>query len=187
MAIKTFITGQILTAADTNTYLANSGLVFVKSQTVGSAVTGVTVTDAFSTDYENYKIIYTGGVGSTSIVLTLQFGVGATMTATNYFGTAAYTNLGAAAWQIITDNPATSATNVGGANTSSTLFSTEVLQPFLAKQTSFYGQYIVSDFGRIGIHSYGQLSNTSFTSFRIAATTGTLTGGTITVYGYRKV
>jgi hypothetical protein len=28
MAIKTFTTGEVLTASDTNTYLANSGLVF---------------------------------------------------------------------------------------------------------------------------------------------------------------
>jgi hypothetical protein len=27
MAIKTFTTGEVLTAADTNTYLANSGLI----------------------------------------------------------------------------------------------------------------------------------------------------------------
>jgi hypothetical protein len=31
MAIKTFTTGEVLTAADTNTYLANSGLVYVKT------------------------------------------------------------------------------------------------------------------------------------------------------------
>jgi hypothetical protein len=30
MAIKTFTTGEVLTASDTNTYLANAGLVFVK-------------------------------------------------------------------------------------------------------------------------------------------------------------
>jgi hypothetical protein len=39
MAIKTFTTGEVLTASDTNTYLANSGLVYVKSQTIGSGVT----------------------------------------------------------------------------------------------------------------------------------------------------
>lgn len=53
MAIKTFTTGEVLTASDTNTYLANSGLVFVKSQTIGSAVTSVTVSDAFSATYDN--------------------------------------------------------------------------------------------------------------------------------------
>ena len=163
-----------------------TGLELVKTQTVGSGVSSIVVENAFLAEYDNYKITYTGGVGSTSIVLGLQFGVGTTMTATNYFGTAAYTNLGAGAWQIITDNPGTSATNVGGANSTNALLATEVLQPFLTKQTSFFGQYNVSDFGRLGIHSYAQLSNTSFTSFRIATNTGTVTGGTIRVYGYRN-
>ena len=36
MAIKTFTTGEVLTAADTNTYLANSGLVYVASGTVAA-------------------------------------------------------------------------------------------------------------------------------------------------------
>ena len=56
MAIKTFTTGEVLTAADTNTYLANSGLVYVKSQTIGSAVSSVNVTSAFSSTYDNYVI-----------------------------------------------------------------------------------------------------------------------------------
>ena len=56
MAIKTFTTGEVLTAADTNTYLANSGLVLVKSQTIGTGVASVTISDAFSTTYDNYRI-----------------------------------------------------------------------------------------------------------------------------------
>ncbi len=30
MAVKTFTTGEVLTAADTNTYLNNGGLVYIK-------------------------------------------------------------------------------------------------------------------------------------------------------------
>jgi hypothetical protein len=52
MAIKTFTTGEVLTASDTNTYLANSGLVVM-----GATVTG----------YDNGGIYFgsagTGGLG----------------------------------------------------------------------------------------------------------------------------
>ena len=55
MAVKTFTT-EVLTSADTNTYLANSGLVYVKSHTITSGAS-VVVTDAFSSTYDNYLII----------------------------------------------------------------------------------------------------------------------------------
>ena len=46
MAIKTFVTGTVLTAADTNEYLANSGLVFVKGGTIATT-TNIEITSAF--------------------------------------------------------------------------------------------------------------------------------------------
>jgi len=82
MAIKTFTTGEVLTASDTNTYLANSGLVYIKQQTVGNAVASVTVSDAFSSTYDNYKITYTGGASSGGGALKLTLGA----TVTGYYG-----------------------------------------------------------------------------------------------------
>jgi len=41
-----------------------SGLTFIKSQTIGSAVSSVTVTGAFSATYDNYLITINGGAGS---------------------------------------------------------------------------------------------------------------------------
>ena len=90
MTYPSFTSGEVLTAADMNAV----GLWLVKTQTVGTAVASVTVTDAFSSTYDNYRIIYTGGAASTSCVLSLQFGIGGTMTTTNYYGVAAYANLG---------------------------------------------------------------------------------------------
>ena len=69
MAIKTFTANSVLTAADTNTYLANSGLVYVTSQTVGTAVASVTVSSAFNSSFDSYKIVYAGDGGSTTIHL----------------------------------------------------------------------------------------------------------------------
>jgi hypothetical protein len=56
MAIKTFTTGEVLTAADTNTYLANSGWVYVTSTTF-SAVSTVSLNNCFSSTYDHYKVI----------------------------------------------------------------------------------------------------------------------------------
>ena len=54
MAIKTFTTGEVLTAADTNTYLANSGLVYV----AGATFTGAGTFDVtgFSSSYLFYHL-----------------------------------------------------------------------------------------------------------------------------------
>ena len=43
-----------------------SGLTLVKAQTIGTTVSSVTVTDAFSATFDNYKIIISDGVGSTN-------------------------------------------------------------------------------------------------------------------------
>jgi len=55
MAIKTFTTGEVLTASDTNTYLANCGLVYV----AGSTFAGVTAFDitGFSSTFTGYRVI----------------------------------------------------------------------------------------------------------------------------------
>lgn len=54
MAIKTFTTGEVLTASDTNTYLANAGLVYV-AQTTFSAASTVQFTNCFNSTYRNYR------------------------------------------------------------------------------------------------------------------------------------
>jgi len=60
--------GHVLTVGTggTTTWSAPSiaGLTLVKSQTIGSAVSSVEVTGAFSATYDNYKVIVIGGVGS---------------------------------------------------------------------------------------------------------------------------
>jgi hypothetical protein len=186
MAIKTFSSGEVLTAADTNTYLNNGGLVYIKEQAVGSGVASVLVTSAFTSAYQNYKIIYTGGSGSGTHSIGLRFGIGATMTITNYFGVAAFQNLGASAWQQVQDNASNVANNVGGGGTSHTIMSIDVYNPQFVANTYFQGPFFQSDYGRFGICSYGQLSSTQFTSFTLYALPGTFTGGTIYIYGYRK-
>ena len=56
MAVKTFTTGEVLTAADTNTYLNNGGLVYVSGATFSNATT-VDVT-GFTATYSQFRVIY---------------------------------------------------------------------------------------------------------------------------------
>lgn len=58
MAIKTFTTGELLTASDTNTYLANAGLVHIKTATVSNATdSGTTWRSVFNSTYDSYRLV----------------------------------------------------------------------------------------------------------------------------------
>ena len=58
MAVKTFSTGEVLTASDTNTYLANAGYNYI-STTTFTAVATKQFTSAFSSTYTDYRAILT--------------------------------------------------------------------------------------------------------------------------------
>ena len=185
MAIKTFTTGEVLTASDTNTYLANAGLVFVKSQTVGTGVSSVQVTSAFSTDYDNYKIIYTGGVASASADLRLSLGA----SATGYYGGLIYNRPNNLTPSGVANNNNTFwQYGAGLSSTTNVVVSFELYQPFLALRTGLFTQVIHIDGAGAALGTFVGFHDvaTSYTSFTITPSAGTLTGGTITVYGYRK-
>ena len=55
MAVKTFTTGEVLTAADTNTYLNNGGLVYITGGTQ-SGTTALNVDGCFTDTYLNYRV-----------------------------------------------------------------------------------------------------------------------------------
>jgi len=182
MAIKTFTTGEVLTASDTNTYLANSGLVYIKQQTVGNTVSSVTVSDAFSATYDNYRIVYSGGVGSTLISLNLKLGA----STTQYYSGVNYVAYSALATPVSSgDNNAAQFSFVGYASADYTQASFDLINPFLARFTSInacsWAAVTVAGTSS-GLHQVA----TSYSSFILSTNTGTITGGTIYVYGYRK-
>lgn len=180
MAIKTFTTGEVLTASDTNTYLANSGLVFVKSQTIGNAVTTVTVNDAFSATYKSYLIQFTDVNSSAPGVVTFQLN-GLT---TNYYGNLIYANYLSGAPVSAGYNNTTGVTHAGGTNGTNAFLNVVCVNPFLAKNTYFTCDFM--DTTNAGRTQAYQSSNTSATGFNIGLTAGNITGGQVTVYGYRN-
>ena len=162
--------------------VAQQGLVLVKTQTVGTSVSSVTVTDAFSSTFVNYKVIYFGGTTAASTDFYFQLS-GLT---TGYYGTQFYDNFLGTVFGANRFNNTTTWQRVGGGSTASSHIDINVYGPNLASETlmTFSGysqsQYMVSGGGK-------QTSATAATGFVIGSQDGpALTGGTIRVYGYNN-
>jgi hypothetical protein len=158
---------------------AYPGLRLIKTQTIGSAVSSVTVTSAFSATYENYKIVISGGASAAVSFLSLKLGASATQ---YYQGRLAMTYSSNTTNNGV-DNNAVAWTNVGGANGANGIHANiDLISPFLAKYTGLGAVDMRDAFAGFagGIHKVA----TSYTDFTITPSGTTLTGGTIYVYGY---
>ena len=160
---------------------AYPGLRLVKKQTIGSAVSAVTVTGAFSTTYENYKIIVSCGAASTSNYARITLG----STATGYYQKGIYgqyTNNTVAGAGYANN---TSFEGLLRAETTGLMADFSLYSPFTAKNTGMtFNVSYLSTTGYIE-QGGGFLNDTnSYTAFTLTANTGTWTGGTIYVYGY---
>lgn len=180
MAVKTFTTGNVLTASDTNTYLANSGLVYITSATIGSGVSNATVSGAFSSTYDDYLITIEGGVGSSNVEINCRLG----SATTNYKWSILYSTYLASSALAIANNASSYFQYVGRSTTSTLTATFQLRQPNLAKPTYCSCNYVAED--AAGVFNGILNDTTQYTAFTVAPTIGTLTGGTITVYGYRK-
>jgi hypothetical protein len=160
---------------------AYPGMRLVKKQTIGSGVSSVNVTGAFSSTYDAYKIIISSGVCSVdNSSLLLRLGATTSGYIWSYGGFANGVTFGAGS------TSDTSFQAVGQANTFMLTFNAELTNPNLAKYTilSAAGGYNLTNFNsRVAIA--GIIPNsTQYTDFTILPASGTLTGGTIYVYGY---
>ena len=202
MAIKTFTTGEVLTASDTNTYLNDSGLVLITSGitvssaggtaatvangtvTIGTSNTSVTVSGAFSATYENYVIVASGFAAS-------SLGAAAYIKLNNSTGSTYYGNM---IYNVPTSSAIGGVSAANGAangfftHTASTTgtnsFSGTLNAPFLAVTSNYYGNFSGRSYnGQFSSHDSNAASSTGFI---LAPSAGNFTGGTIRVYGYRQ-
>jgi hypothetical protein len=161
--------------------ITGPGLIFIKSQVVGSGVTSVTVTDAFSSQYDNYVITMHSGVTSGGNNMGFRFAniTSAVYSAYGYygaFGSGGLNGYGASGSTGWVDFSPTSAFDYS--------FVATIFSPFLNRRK----------FGRVhgmspgGVHEFALHcdSAVSATSFVLFPSGGTMSGGTINVYGYRK-
>jgi len=158
------------------------GLWLVKTQTIGSAVSSVTVTGAFSADYDNYLITVSGGVASGTQNLAMTLGA---TSAGYYMGGAKFNYATAATTALNTNNGASFARAL--TVTANTLDNAVyVFSPNLAKRTSIVCMSGTTDTGE-GFYMHGGFLNdaTQYTEFTLTPS-GTVTGGEIRVYGLRN-
>ena len=186
---KTLAEGQYSYLEDTNVTsfwdgaawqpVGASALTLIKTQTIGTAVTSVAVTDAFNATYDNYFITINGGVGSTDINLsTILTG----STANYYEGRFALTYSSAAITGGVINN-GSNWEGVGTANTSTIFYAINISSPFLAKYTYANATYYNGSSAILSLNEHRV--NTSYSGFTIGTNgMGNLTGGTIRVYGY---
>lgn len=177
MSYPSFSAGEVLNASDMNAV----GLWLVKTQTVGTGVSSVTVTGAFSADYDNYRIIVSGGAGSA--IASMRLTLGATATG-YYYGGKARTYAGAdlniegsnvAFWYSAETEP----NGMSG--------TIELQNPQLAARTLFNTTITAPRAAGYWLAAGGYLDNTTqYTAFTFTFSGGTQTGGTISVYGYKK-
>lgn len=161
-----------------------SGLTLVKTQTIGTAVSSVQVTGAFSATYDNYKISISGGVGSATSTLATILG----SSTTGYSGSMIYYTATGSSASPGTPSALSSATSSfswsGSANTNSIIYNVDIQNPFLAKYSFLQGYWY--DIAQSGFTFGAHSSAVSYSDFTITPSTGTLTGGTIRVYGYQN-
>jgi len=184
MAVKTFTTGEVLTASDTNTYLANAGLVYITSTTFNQST--VNINSCFTATYDNYRVLIEVATITGNVVPVIQMRTGLTNTggtAYVYSGAdflpgsvSSQGSTGAASWRVAAHSSGAAGMDV-----------IEFYNPYAAKYTGFtsvtQGSYTPDS--RFLVMAGGYLANTtSYDGFSWQA--GATCTGTITVYGYRK-
>jgi hypothetical protein len=161
------------------------GLWLVKTVTVGVGVTSVPVTDAFSAQFDNYRIIYAGGSSSGASNIAVTLGA----SATGYNEGLIYNSYSAAAVNGVARATQANWQWCGQAGNSLDIGNScafDLYGPALAKHT-YYKNALWAVANDNGWSSGAHKVATAFTDFTISAQSATtITGGTIRVYGYRN-
>jgi hypothetical protein len=176
----TFSAGAVLTAAQMN----QLGLFLVMSVPVGaSSVSAVDISDAFSSDYDNYLISYSDIDASVNGAgFFLRFGTVASPVTTNYKFGGLFSGYTGTNLNLNQNTPGY--WEVGGTSSDKASGQFYVNAPYLATPSFFTAQFARSDAAFVisGI----QTDLTQHTDFHFYPSSGTMVGGTIRVFGIRK-
>lgn len=194
MAIKTFTDLTTLPASDINTYLANSGLVYVGEFTASGTSRALVCDNIFTATYDMYRIV--ANIGSTSNTnflyfqgintagVTVSSGYGSSCYTRDYFtSTTGVTNFASAANTLANLGPVANA--VG--NASSIQF--DILNPATAgvwwrgngQMTGIYS----GAFYAAGEFYFSNTSGNVLRGIRFDNANGSNLTGKVRVYGYR--
>lgn len=192
MGYPSFSVGDVLTASDMNAVglwrittgiTATNGTVSDGVVTVGNAVSSVTISGCFSSAYINYRIVYSNldfsNSDSSFFVRPGSVATGNVYSSGGLF--VLYTGLGPGYL-------ASSATNdgiaIGITSTDSASGAFDIYGPHATTWTRASGHWT----GDLYTGTYGGVmkNTTSYTSLELRPAVGTMTGGTIRVYGYKN-
>jgi hypothetical protein len=165
-------------AIDATVFGLGAGLKLIKKQVIGTGVSSVNVTAAFSSTYDFYKIVI-GGTPVTSTGTSIALKLGASTTGyyasgilSSYAGTSTVLNVNnGSAW-----------TYGAWGGTSTVTCNIDLIGPGTATFTKIYSKYTATadTTYQDGMHQVA----TAYTDFTLTPSSGTMTGGTIYVYGY---
>ena len=188
MAIKTFTSGQVLTAADTNTYLANSGLVYVATSS-NSATSFLQVDNCFTSTYDNYYITLTASAASANDVLYYRLVDGTTPDAGNNYNHNQLQNY----TTTVANFEALNASgciigNIYGTNSGFFTTQLNIYQPQTTLRTFSSSLIIAKGSGSIVTNTVTGVTNvtTQYEGIRFYSPGGITFTATATVYGFRK-
>jgi hypothetical protein len=171
---------QHITVNDTVEALQNyAGLVLLRTVTPGTGVSSVTVTNVFNNNFRNYKILYSGGFGSTIAALNLQLG----SLTTGYYYAYRYLIYATGGQSTQNGNNVSIWVNPGeisagnGNMMDCTLFAPNIASPTGITWHGSFQSVVLWGGGR-------QSSTTPQTDFTIKPASGTMSGGLLQVYGF---
>ncbi len=192
MPLTTYTAGQVLTAASLNANLSFAsiagGLTFISSTTFTTATSVSLPANTFTATYDNYLLVFSTTAISTTMTMTGRLrAAGVDDSSANYSNMLNLVD-NAAGGNSSVSNSGQTAFNLQFATTSRPFQGfIDVSTPFLTQRTVIFPRVQCQTSGgtnRQILQGSGQIDlTTSFDSFSIIASTGTMTG-TIKAYGY---
>lgn len=178
------VVGDVYTQAQSDSKyspITTTGSVLISSTTIPASTSTITVSNVFSSAYDNYRIVVNGGTHSTSAYLYFAF---------SGISSGYYSALPYQLWSNTTlsgQNRSNQANAFAGAMTTAGVsIAMDVFGPNLTVQKS--GITFCSGLATNDAFYWGGFYNattTAQTGFTLTTASGTLTGGTIKVYGYK--
>lgn len=188
MAVKTFTSGAVLTASDTNTYLNNGGLVYIGSTSYTNA-TAVNVNNVFTSTYRNYLIVGSHNPSASLDGFRMRLRASGTdQTGANYQYTSArlYTNN-----LIDSTGAGTNFTLLANGGPGNAIFGYQILvySPQISDRTIWQFDAVNFEAVSAGVRWWsmgGYNATYQADGFTLYPTTGTTTWtGQLQIYGYR--
>jgi hypothetical protein len=185
MPVPVFISGEILTAANMNAV----GLWLIKSQTVTGTPSAVVIPSAFSADFDSYRVVISNLTMSANAYTTnvfVKMHDGTNPVSANYNFGVPRVDLGSGAVSSLFGALQTTGCIIGTGTGDKFSTAFDILNPFNPSHTVFSGLTVsAASNGYSGAGSGMHQSSVGYPAFQVLVSTGTITGGNISVYGYR--